>query len=139
MDCIFCKIVAGSVPAFKVYEDTAALAFMDINPLSEGHVLVIPKLHAPNLWEIDEASLHAATTAARIVAQGMKAALGVDSLSLVQCNGPWALQSVDHFHFHLVPRRENDGVPLDWGLTPGNRDQIKAAAARIASATQLCK
>jgi histidine triad (HIT) family protein len=134
MDCIFCRIVAGSVPSFKVYEDTSTLAFMDINPLCEGHVLVIPKVHSANLWEIGEAALRDTTAAARLVAQGMKAALGLDSLHVVQSNGPWALQSVEHFHFHLVPRRENDGVPLDWGLTPGDRAQIKAAAARIASA-----
>jgi len=136
MDCIFCKIVAGSVPSFKVYEDTAALAFMDINPLAEGHTLVIPKQHGANLWEIGEDSLRDTVAAARTVALGMKTALGLDSLNLVQANGPWALQSVNHLHFHLVPRRENDGVPLDWGLSPGNRDQIKAVADRIAAALQ---
>lgn len=134
MDCIFCKIVAGAVPSFKVYENSAAFAFMDINPLCEGHVLVIPKTHWTNLWEIEEACLRDTIAAARVVAQGMKAALGLDSLNLVQSNGPWALQSVEHFHFHLVPRRQGDKVPLDWRLTPGNRDKIKAAAAKIAAA-----
>lgn len=134
MDCIFCRIVAGSVPAFKVYEDTATLAFMDINPLCEGHVLVIPKQHAANLWEIDEDSLRDTIAAARTVAGGLKASLGLDSMNLVQSNGPWALQSVDHFHFHLVPRRKDDGVPLDWHLTAGNRDKIKRCGEKIAAA-----
>jgi len=134
MDCIFCRIVAGTVPSFKVYEDSAALAFMDINPLAPGHVLVIPKRHAPNLWEIEDGSLRETMAAARRVALAMKTALGLDSLNLVQANGPWALQSVDHLHFHLVPRREGDGVPLDWFLTPGDHDKIKALAAKIASA-----
>jgi histidine triad (HIT) family protein len=134
MDCIFCKIVAGSVPSFKVYENSAALAFMDINPLSDGHALVIPKAHSANLWEIGEASLRDTIAAARVVALGMKAALGLDSLNLVQSNGPWALQSVDHLHFHLVPRKMGDGVPLDWQLAPGNMEKIKAAAGTIAAA-----
>lgn len=134
MDCIFCKIVAGSVPSYKVYENTSALAFLDINPLAEGHTLVIPKPHAANLWEIDEASLRDTIAAARTVALGMKASLGLDSMNLVQANGPWALQSVNHLHFHLIPRKEQDGIPLDWGLNPGDHNKIKALAGKIAAA-----
>lgn len=134
MDCIFCKIVAGSVPCFKIYENTSTLAFMDINPLSEGHVLVIPKVHAVNLWDIEETSLSDAIATARKIASGLRTALGIDSLNLVQANGPWALQSVGHLHFHLIPRREGDGVPLDWQLNPGARDQIKRVADKIAAA-----
>jgi histidine triad (HIT) family protein len=133
MDCIFCRIVAGSVPAFKVYEDTATLAFMDINPLCEGHVLVIPKRHAANLWEIEESTLRDTIAAARIVARGLKSVLELDSMNLVQSNGPWALQSVDHLHFHLVPRHKGDGVPLDWHLTAGNRDKIKRFSEKLAA------
>ncbi len=133
MDCIFCKIVAGTVPSFKVYENSAALAFMDINPLSEGHVLVIPKVHSANLWDIPEAALRDTIAAARVVALGQKTALGLDSLNLVQSNGPWALQSVEHFHLHLVPRRQGDKVPLDWRLAPGKLDKIKAVAGKIAA------
>ena len=136
MDCIFCKIVAGTVPSFKVYENSAALAFMDINPLSEGHLLVIPKAHSANIWDIPEASLRDTIAAARVVALGQKTALGLDSLNLVQSNGPWALQSVEHFHLHLVPRRQGDGVPLDWQLTPGKLDKIKAVAANVAAAVK---
>jgi histidine triad (HIT) family protein len=134
MDCIFCKIVAGSVPSYKVYEDTSALAFMDINPLSEGHALVIPKTHAANVWEIGETTLKDTIAAVRIVALGMKAALGIDSMNLAQANGPWALQSVNHLHFHLIPRRENDGVPFDWPLIPGDHAKIKALSAKVAAA-----
>jgi len=134
MDCIFCRIVAGGLPAFKVYEDTATLAFMDINPLCEGHVLVIPKAHAPNLWEIEESALRDTIATVRTVARGLKSTLDLDSMNLVQSNGPWALQSVDHLHFHLVPRRKGDGVPLDWHLTVGNRDKIKRSGEKIAAA-----
>jgi histidine triad (HIT) family protein len=134
MTCIVCKIVAGTVPAFKVFENSAALAFMDINPLSEGHLLVIPKAHAANLWDIDDASLRETVTVARLVALALKSALGLDSLNMVQANGPGALQSVDHFHLHLIPRKVGDGVPLDWGLTPGNREKIRAVAGKISAA-----
>ena len=134
MDCIFCKIVAGTVPCFKVYESTSVLAFMDINPLSEGHVLVIPKMHAANVWEIDETSIRDTAAAARMVSLGMRKVLSLDSMSLIQSNGTGALQSVDHFHFHLVPRKVGDDIPWDWPLNPGNRDKIKATADKIALA-----
>lgn len=134
MDCIFCKIIAGSVPCYKVYETTSALAFMDINPLSEGHALVVPKTHAANLWEVDDASLKETIAATRVVALALKSALGIDSMNLAQANGPWALQSVNHLHFHLIPRRENDNVPLDWGLNPGDHAKIKAVSVKIAAA-----
>ena len=93
MDCIFCNIVAGEIPAFKVYEDANTLAFMDINPLTEGHLLVIPKAHQPNLFEAEDATLAAVMSTARKVANALKAALGLDSLNLVQANGKWAVQS----------------------------------------------
>jgi len=133
MDCIFCKIVSGSVPSFKVFENSTTLAFMDINPLSEGHVLVIPKTHAANLWEIEDASLRETISTARLLAHGLKNALGLDSMNMVQSNGPGALQSVDHFHLHLIPRKVGDGVPLDWNLSPGNREKIKSVAAKISA------
>lgn len=134
MDCIFCKIVAGEIPCYKVYEDEAALAFMDINPASAGHLLVLPKTHFVNLFDGDDAALAGVIVAARKVAQAMKTALGIDSLNMVQANGRWALQSVEHFHLHLIPRRENDGVGLEWPLAPGDNKAIKAAGETIAAA-----
>ena len=134
MDCIFCKIVAGDIPCFKVLEDDATLVFMDINPASEGHLLVVPKTHFVNLFDGDDAALQKAIVAARKVAVAMKSALGIDSINMLQANGPWAVQSVEHFHLHLIPRRENDGVGLDWPLSPGNMESIQATGKAIADA-----
>lgn len=133
MDCVFCKIVAGTIPSFKVYEDPATLAFMDINPLTEGHVLVIPKRHSATLFETDDAVLRDTIAAAKKVATGLKAALGFDSLNLLQANGPWAAQSVPHLHFHLIPRRENDGAGMDWRGVPGNKGTIRRIAEQVAA------
>ncbi len=134
MDCIFCKIIAGEIPSFKVYEDAHSLAFMDINPLSEGHILVLPKKHFVNLFDADDESLGRILTAARKIALGMKTALGIDSMNMLQANGKWAVQSVPHFHLHLIPRRENDGVGFDWELVPGDMEAIGKIAKNIADA-----
>lgn len=134
MDCIFCKIVAGEIPAVKVYEDNAALAFMDINPLTEGHLLVIPKMHSSGLFDSNDLVLAATMAAVRKVALGQKAALGIDSLNLLQANGRWAAQSVEHLHFHLIPRREGDDAGLDWPITPGNMEAIGSLGEKISAA-----
>lgn len=134
MDCIFCKIVSGEIPSFKVYEDDATIAFMDINPLSEGHLLVVPKRHFADLFGGDTDAMGSAMTAAGKVAAGLKTALGIDSLNLVQANGPWAAQSVPHFHLHLIPRNEGDGLGMDWPLVQGDMEAIKKTCESIASA-----
>ncbi len=124
MDCIFCKIIAGEIPSFQVHEDNMTVAFMDINPLTEGHVLVVPKQHCEGLFDTDDLTLAATMAAAKKVALGQKAALGIDSLNLLQANGRWAAQSVPHLHLHLIPRREGDGAGMDWPLTPGDMEAI---------------
>lgn len=136
MDCIFCRIVAGQIPCFKVFEDEATLAFMDINPLAEGHLLVIPKAHCANLWEADESTLSAVMATARRVGRAMRSALGLDSLNVVQANGPHAAQSVPHLHLHLIPRRAGDGLGMDWPLDGGDMDALKVTGERIADAVQ---
>lgn len=134
MDCIFCKIISGAVPSFKLYEDAQTLAFMDINPLTEGHALVIPKRHAATLMETDDEALRALIVAVKKVSAAVVRALGVDSVNVLQANGRWAAQSVPHLHFHVIPRRPNDGAGLDWVLKPGDREAIRRAAEAIAGA-----
>ncbi|MDH5752996.1 MAG: HIT family protein [Deltaproteobacteria bacterium] len=131
MDCIFCKIISGEVPCFKVFEDGDTLAFLDINPLTEGHVLVVPKQHRANLFEAGDDVLHPCISTLGRVARAMKEALGLDSLNMLQANGRWAQQSVDHLHFHLIPRSEDDGAPLTWDLEPGNMAVIKSLTEKI--------
>ncbi len=130
-DCIFCKIIAGEIPSFKLYEDAQSFAFMDINPASAGHALVIPKLHAENIHAIAQASLNATMATVKRVAGAVEAALSPDGINIVQANGPGAAQSVFHFHVHVLPRTNGDGLKLNWGLAPGDMDAIGNTAQRI--------
>ncbi|OGP51580.1 MAG: hypothetical protein A2Y79_08730 [Deltaproteobacteria bacterium RBG_13_43_22] len=134
MDCIFCKIVAGQLPGIKVFEDARSLAFMDINPRSDGHCLIIPKTHSPTLFDIGMEDLAAVMNTAKKVAMAIKASLAPDGMLVYQLNGRVAMQLVDHFHIHLVPRWENDGVDLSHGFQPGDLDKIRAVAGKIIEA-----
>jgi histidine triad (HIT) family protein len=133
MDCVFCKIRDGQIPATRLYEDERTLAFMDINPVNDGHCLVVTRAHAPTLFEAAEPDLQAAIATAKRVAGALREALAPDGLNLLQANGAAAFQSVPHFHFHLIPRWAGDGKGLDWPLTPGDRGRIQATADRIRS------
>ena len=130
-DCIFCKIVAGEIPSFKVFEDDATLAFMDINPANEGHALVIPKEHAIDLYAVSDEALTRTAVTAKKVAAAVARTLNPDGLNLVQCNGAAAAQSVMHFHVHVLPRSKNDGLAMNWGLKLGDIDAIGRLAERI--------
>jgi len=135
-DCIFCKIIRGEIPSFKVYEDDLVFAFEDINPISPGHTLVIPKNHAKNIWEISEQDLVAVQIASKRIAQGIKEALNVDGIAFMQLNGRAVSQEVMHYHLHLVPRKA-DGPPLpfsSWQLKPGNMEEIRTLAEKIKAA-----
>ena len=134
MDCVFCRIRDGQIPSTRVYEDDRTIAFMDINPLNEGHTLVIPRVHAATLFEADDADLGAALATAKRVAVAIRQALHPDGLNLLQANGAAAFQSVPHFHFHLVPRFTGDGKGFDWPMVAGDRGRIQAAAEKIRGA-----
>lgn len=133
-DCIFCKIVAAEIPCIKLYEDEDTLAFMDINPANPGHALVIAKDHYPTLYEIPEAALAAASATAKLVATAINAVLAPDGLNLVQANGPGALNSVPHLHFHVLPRYTGDDLKLNWGVNPGDMAEIQNVAEKIRAA-----
>jgi len=130
-NCIFCKIVAGEVPCFKLFEDSDTLAFMDINPVHDGHCLIIPKAHYPTVFEITPEAMAAVARTAIGLAKAADAAVKPDGLNLVQSNGPGAAQSVGHFHIHVLPRRIGDGVLINWKLTPGDMTHIAEIAERI--------
>jgi len=121
----------GKIPSAKVYDDQRTLAFMDINPLSRGHCLVVPKAHAATLYEAEAEDLKAAIVTAKKVAGAIRKALNPDGLNLLQANGGAAFQSVPHFHLHLIPRWTNDGKGFDWKEVPGNREEIMGIADRI--------
>ena len=130
-NCVFCKIVAGQLPSFKLLEDAASLAFMDINPANEGHCLVIAKPHHPTLYDVPPDLLAAVSATVLKVAKAVEAVLKPDGLNLVQSNGRGAAQSVPHFHVHVLPRRLGDKLSLNWELKPGDRTAIAAIAERI--------
>ena len=130
-NCIFCKIVAGTIPCFKLFEDGATLAFMDINPVHDGHCLVIPKAHSANVFEIAPENVAAAARSATKVAKAVNAAVPCDGINLMQANGEGAGQSVGHFHLHIIPRRGGDGLLFNWSPNSGDRGHIAALAARI--------
>lgn len=131
MDCVFCKIRDGQIPSFKIYEDERTLAFMDINPLNPGHCLVVTRSHAATIFEADVSDLHAAIATAKKMATAVRGAMQADGLNILQANGAAAFQSVPHFHFHIIPRFNNDGKGFDWNLVPGDKDQIKKIGERI--------
>ncbi len=132
-DCIFCKIVKGDIPCHKIYEDQKVLAFADINPISVGHTLVIPKRHAADLWEIREDDLAAIHMASKKIAQAMKKALKPLGVACLQLNGKGVNQVVMHYHLHLVPRMANTPeLPVTrWDLKPGDMAAIKQTAEKI--------
>lgn len=133
-ECIFCKIIKGEIPCFKVYEDDKVLAFEDINPISKGHTLVIPKKHAENIWEIPEEHLMAIHKAAKKIANGIKKSLNPIGVACLQLNGRGAGQVVMHYHLHLIPRGADEPeLPVSkWELKSGNQNEIKAIAEQIA-------
>jgi len=109
-DCIFCKIIAGEILCFKVYEDSDVLAFLDIKPATKGHTLVIPKQHAQDIFDIQGEALERVSIVAKKLSARLKEVLGVDGIRLSQSNGHAAGQEVMHFHLHVIPRYENDGL-----------------------------
>jgi histidine triad (HIT) family protein len=111
-DCIFCKIAAGELPAETVAEDEHTVSFMDINPWTRGHALVIPRAHSKNLYEIGDDDLAHAAAAARRLATTMRDRLGCDGVNLLNSCEPAAWQTVFHFHVHVIPRYDGDPLRL---------------------------
>jgi histidine triad (HIT) family protein len=134
-DCIFCKIVAGELPATIVDQDEHTIAFMDINPATRGHALVIPRIHTPDLLSIDPHELAAVVGAAQRLATRAKERLKADGINVINSCGAAAWQTVFHFHLHMIPRYENDPLRLPWVPTPGDPAEIAAAAVAIGLAS----
>lgn len=131
-DCLFCKIVAGELPATIVAEDDRTISFMDVNPATRGHALVVPRAHAADVFEIDPEDLQAVALAAQGLARLARERLGADSVNLLNSSGRAAWQTVFHFHVHVIPRYDGDPLRLPWVPAPGDKDEIAAAAAELA-------
>jgi histidine triad (HIT) family protein len=130
-DCIFCKIVAGDLPAEKIDEDEHTLAFMDINPWTRGHALVIPKEHHKNLYEVDPEVLARTVTAAQRLSLRMRDALGADGVNLLNSCEPAAWQTVFHLHIHVIPRFEDDPLRLPGTPREPDGDELAEVAAEL--------
>ena len=127
-DCIFCKIANGEIPSATIYEDDDFRAFLDLNPATRGHALLVPKDHFANLFELDEEHAKKAILLAKKIGTRMKDKLGCDGLNLVQNNGEAAGQTVFHFHMHLIPRYKDDHAGILWEpgkTTPEEMEEIK--------------
>ena len=137
-DCIFCKIAKGEAPCFKVYEDDKTIAFEDINPVTKGHTLIVPKTHAENLYEIDPESLSAVHLTSQKVIRAIQKALDPIGVVAVQLNGKGVNQIIMHYHLHLMPRSADD-PPLgasDCGAKEGDMEALKRTAKKISDAIE---
>lgn len=132
--CIFCRIVAKEIPAAVVYEDEHTLAFMDAGQVNPGHVLVAAKGHAENLYELNDVQAGALLRTAARVARAIRDAYQPQGLSVYQANGKAAWQSVFHYHMHLLPRHEGDGMALTWPAKNPPREKLAEYAAAIRKA-----
>jgi len=133
-DCVFCKIVNAQIPSTKVHEDGLTLAFMDIGQVNPGHVLVTVKSHVENIFGLDDPLAAAVFQSAARVARAVKKAYAPEGLTLYQANGAAAGQTVFHFHLHIVPRYDKDGMHLTWPAKNPPREQLEANAAKIRNA-----
>ncbi len=130
-DCLFCRIVAGELPATIIAEDERTVAFMDINPATRGHALVVPRGHAQDLLTIDSGDLRDAIVVAQRVAGLAKERLGAAGVNIINSCGAAAWQTVFHFHLHVIPRYDGDPLQLPWHPQPGDPSEIAAAAAEL--------
>ena len=128
-DCIFCAIACGEIPSFKIYEDDLVLAYLDINPFTKGHTLVIPKGHSAGLLDTPDGTLAEIVSRVTKVAAHLKDALPCDGFNILQNNGAAAGQTVMHLHFHIVPRYSGEGI--EFVSHKGDMDELKSLADRI--------
>lgn len=130
-DCIFCKILAGELPASVIDEDERTVSFMDINPATRGHALVIPRVHSRDLLSIEPDDLAAVAVAAKRLAGRVNEHLGAAGVNVINSCGAAAWQTVFHFHVHVIPRYVGDPLRLPWVPAPGDPQEIAAAAAQL--------
>jgi histidine triad (HIT) family protein len=133
--CIFCGIVAGAIPSTTIARSERAVAFMDINPVTPGHALVVPRAHATDLLDITAEDLAACVHLAQEVAGRAKDRLGTDGVNLLNCTGAAAWQTVFHFHLHVIPRFKDqpgkDAIGLPWATVPSNPDEIERIGNKL--------
>ncbi len=130
-DCIFCKIIDGKIPSATILENSEFKVILDRFPGNEGHVLILPKKHYANIFEIEPETAGKLFQLAVLISRAMKASLGFENMNVVQNNGPVAGQTVNHFHLHLIPRYEGDGVDIKWKQLDLTDEQIETVRTTI--------
>ncbi len=137
-DCLFCRIAAGELPAEVIATSERAIAFMDINPATRGHALVIPRAHATDVGDIGEEDLAACAALAARVAALAREDLGAAGVNLLNSSGAAAWQTVFHFHLHVIPRYAGDPLRLPWTPAPGDPAEIAEAGASVPASCKFC-
>lgn len=127
--CIFCKIIAGEIPSTAVYEDDDFKAILDVNPAARGHVIIVPKKHAANIFELEEEDAKKVFPIAKKIAAALEKTYHCDGINILQNNGEAAGQTVFHLHVHVVPRYYGDGVNIMW--KPGETPDLNEVAEEI--------
>lgn len=131
-DCIFCKIVNGEIPSYTVYQDDDTLAFLDINPNTQGHTLVIPKKHAANIIDMDDKDIASVFRTVHKVVSSLQAAINPEGFNLVVNHGEVAGQVIHHFHCHVIPRNTGDGIEYNFeGIIP-SQEEFQELARKVA-------
>lgn len=131
-NCIFCKIIKGEIPSANIFENEEFKVILDRFPSNQGHVLIMPKQHCANIFDIDPDKAGRLFSLAVKIAGVMKKSLGFTDMNIVQNNGEIAGQTVHHFHMHLIPRYENDGVQVKWAQLDLTDEQIETVRKKIA-------
>ena len=129
-DCIFCRIISGEIPSTTIYENSKFKVIMDIAPANKGHVLILPKEHYDNIYDIDTATAGELFELAVMTARALKSVLDCDGMNILQNNGTVAGQTVFHFHMHIIPRYEGDTVNIGWKeliYEDGEMEQLREA------------
>ncbi len=130
-DCIFCKLAHGEIPSTTIYEDADFRVYFDIAPATKGHCLIIPKEHYADVFEIDPKTAGKLFELATAVAKGLKKVLGCDGMNIMQNNGSVAGQTVFHFHLHLIPRYEGDGIDFHYAHGEADMEALAQIAKEI--------
>jgi histidine triad (HIT) family protein len=130
-DCLFCKLVAGEIPSLKIDEDDKTIAFMDINPWTRGHALVIPKEHSRNIYDVEPDDLAAVHITAQRLARRMRDRLGCDGVNTLQSSEPVAMQTIFHTHVHVIPRYSDDGLRLPAHPQPADQEELARLAEEL--------
>ena len=133
-NCIFCKILAGEIPSTTVYEDDDFKAILDVNPAARGHVIILPKRHAANIYELPDEDASKVMVVAKKIATAVRDAFRCDGVNILQNNGEAAGQTVMHFHMHVIPRYAGGEDMVSWDQKPAKREELEKQGAKLREA-----